>query len=83
VSRVKLQQGDPWMGLKVKAHRGVWTGAGLDGRRTAIVSCPTCGMSASRSGHTIYSNGDVAPSLVCPRSSCAFHEHVTLVGWKP
>jgi hypothetical protein len=83
VKRLELQKGQPWFGWHDKAHRGVWKGGRRDGSRTAIVSCPTCGMSFSLSGHTIKPNGDVNPSLACTAMSCAFHEHVRLVGWSP
>lgn len=80
MSRRELEQGDPW-----KA-RGVWRGglvpAGKS-RRTALVSCPDCGSSASLSDHEIDAAGDVTPSLVCPAEGCVFHEHVRLVGWTP
>ncbi len=78
MSRTELKQGEPW------DEKGVWWGISLfpSSRRSAIVSCPDCGESASLSGHRIGDNGDVTPSLLCPHQ-CGFHEHVTLVGWRP
>lgn len=77
--RARFESGDPW------EAKGVWRGCSVPdnpSRRTAIVSCPGCGQSASLSDHTIGANGDVEPSLVCPAKGCSFHEHVTLVGWR-
>jgi hypothetical protein len=51
-------------------------------RRSAMVSCPTCGKTASLSGHEIADDGVVTPSVVCPYDKCKFHEHVTLGGWQ-
>jgi len=63
-------------------HTRNWHGGKLpNGRRTAIVTCPVCGLQASLSGHQIADNGVVTPSLVCPRERCSFHDYVTLIGW--
>ena len=73
----EIQPGEPWDG------KGLWKGGRLDGSRTATVSCPKCGKSASLSGHIISDDGAVSPSLVCPSlEGCDFHEYVRLVGWK-
>ena len=72
-----LKQGEPFEG------KGLWKGATRDGKRTANVSCPTCGKTASLSGHDIDAAGKVTPSLVCPYNDCTFHEHVELEGWTP
>jgi len=53
----------------------------LDGnRRTAIVVCPRCGSRLHLSPHLVLNDGTVTPSVVC-RSSCTFHEFITLDGW--
>lgn len=62
---------------------GKWKGAVRDGKRTALMSCPTCGGTASLSGHKIDGNGRVYPSVLCPFYGCKFHEHVILNGWTP
>lgn len=77
VDRVTLQHGDP------DAAHGVWKGGRFPSGRTAIISCPKCGFSASLRDHSIDDNGDVNPSLVCPGEGCGFHEWITLAGWEP
>ena len=77
---ITLKQGEPWYA------KGVWKGAKMiedDGtvKRTANVSCPECGITASLSRHTIAADGKVTPSLVCPYGGCSFHDHVVLEGW--
>lgn len=32
-------------------------------------------------GHTIATDGEVSPSVVCPITGCDYHEFVRLVGW--
>lgn len=62
--------------------KGEWRGGRCeDGHRTATVACPRCGRIASLSNHTIFSDGAVSPSLVCPRD-CGFHEFVQLADWE-
>lgn len=62
---------------------GQWRSGTRDGRRTATVSCPDCGRSASLSDHEIRADGTVTPSLVCPFDDCDFHAWVKLEGWRP
>ena len=68
-------------GWRVRIAPDSWRRIRSDGQTTARVACPGCGFSATlrNSGHTIDSNGDMMPSLDCPR--CQFHDHVTLIGW--
>ena len=61
---------------------GQWRPAIRDGQRTATVSCPRCGRSASLSDHTIAADGTVTPSLVCPYEGCDFHDWIALFGWE-
>lgn len=37
----------------------------------------------SREVHNVDAAGSVTPSYVCPTLGCAFHEWVSLAGWKP
>lgn len=49
--------------------------------RTAVVSCPDCGVVGNLSAHSITKDGVVSPSLVCP-VACGYHEsNVILKGW--
>lgn len=70
----ELHQGD------VDLHAGVWDGVSCDSKRTARVSCPSCGVVATLD-HEISADGSVNPSLDCPSDRCTFHDHVKLVGW--
>ncbi len=45
------------------------------------VKCPECG-SLGVLDHVVAANGTVSPSLVCPATTCGFHEFVMLSGWK-
>jgi hypothetical protein len=66
---------------KDKKRVGRWKGAISDGKRTALIACPTCGEVASISQHEIDTDGKVTPSVVCPFDGCDFHAYVKLVGW--
>jgi hypothetical protein len=46
----------------------------------ASMTCPN-GHGLTLRGHSIASNGDVAPSVVCPDRGCAFHAFVRLERW--
>lgn len=46
---------------------------------TLFVTCPN-GHTASLIDHSVSSDGEVTPSLVCPEDSCDFHEFVRLNG---
>lgn len=60
---------------------GTWIPITLDDQLTAKVFCPDCGQGASLADHSIYPDGEVQPSLVCPMENCSFHEFVSLEGW--
>ena len=49
-------------------------------RFKASMTCPN-GHGLTLRGHSIASNGDVSPSVVCPELGCAFHEFVRLKRW--
>jgi hypothetical protein len=38
---------------------------------------------SSIDNHTVSADGTVAPSLVCDRDGCAWHETVRLLNWTP
>lgn len=47
---------------------------------SVTIKCPECGL-IGLLDHDVQPNGDVTPSLDCPRESCSFHTMVTLEGW--
>jgi DNA-directed RNA polymerase subunit RPC12/RpoP len=49
-------------------------------KRTAAMTCPTCGHMFSLLNHSIAADGSVTPSVVCPWS-CGFHVFVRLNEW--
>ena len=59
--------------------------------RREMIRCPKCGGRSHLSyQHTIYSDGHVMASVVCPRTKCGdgksrcdFHDFITLGGWTP
>ena len=73
----EIEQGD------IDKVQGVWKGAKMPTRRTALLSCPGCGSIAGLQGHRILDDGIVEPSVVCPEAGCDFHKYVKLVGWTP
>ena len=48
--------------------------------RTASFRCSN-GHIGSLRDHDISTQGEVTPSVQCPRPKCGFHETVVLVGW--
>ena len=51
-----------------------------DGKLTARVACPLCGLTAILD-HEIAADGTVTPSLLCSQAGCGFHEMVVLEAW--
>ena len=74
----KAESYDLWLEIKGKYRRITDTDRG---KGTAHVSCPKCGQTASLCDHTIFPNGTVKPSLVCPWTGCNFHAYVVLEDW--
>lgn len=72
IKKAKIE--DSWL-----IEKGVYRIGTTDGKKTATMSCPNCGVSASLSHHDIDEKGNVSPSVVCPNESCSFHEYVQLV----
>lgn len=55
------------------------------GRRDALLKCPNGHigiLDTGPDGHSIYRNGLVSPSVVCPEDGCNFHDHVRLLEWQ-
>ncbi|MCJ2530754.1 MAG: hypothetical protein LN413_00330 [Candidatus Thermoplasmatota archaeon] len=73
--RIHIPRGDP------EVRRGVWRPSRLDGRRTAKMSCPACGVAQTFDDHDIDPNGLVSPSVQCADKKCAFHDYIALAGW--
>ena len=77
---IKLaKEEDIWL----SEEKGVYRRGTSNGKKTATMSCPDCGQSASLSEHSIYDGGKVSPSVVCPNDGCNFHEYVKLLLWEP
>lgn len=62
---------------------GTWRGLQTADGRSASVTCPECGESATLTGHDISDDGTVTPSVVCPHDGCSWHAWVKLDGWAP
>ena len=70
--------------------KGVWEKQTLpDGRKTALMSCPLCGMIFSLGGDEILEHGMVFPEVTCHNYSlspgtypCSFHGLLKLEGWE-
>jgi len=58
---------------KITGEKGTWWRFG----ESVVLSCPKCGISF-RLNHTITEDGIVTPSVVCPISSCKFHDYIKL-----
>jgi hypothetical protein len=65
-------------------RKGEWRGAkhSVEGTRSALACCPSCGKICSLLSHTIDPDGTVTPSLVCPFDNCEFHDFVKLADWR-
>lgn len=62
--------------------KGTYKEFNIPGQRLcANVTCPVCGNTFSLSNHTITSNGNVSPSVICPQPGCTFQEYIHLDGW--
>jgi hypothetical protein len=65
---------------------GSWKELYSCGRKHAIIRCQKCGGFATLSDHTIYPDGRVDPSVLCPWPECQpdpWHVFVILEGWTP
>lgn len=60
---------------------GTWAPRTRDGKRTAQIACPGCGLVATLNpaDHQIDDNGNVTPSVDCP--NCEFHKTIKLDKW--
>ena len=75
VAEQNLPAGTPQVG-------GTWEFVVRDGKRTARIACPGCGLVATLdpTDHQIDDFGNVTPSVDCP--NCEFHKTVTLDKWQ-
>lgn len=67
---------------------GAWAHATTDGKPTARISCPRCGLALNlvpevSTGHIVHEDGSVEPSIVCVGLGCDFHEYIALRDWEP
>jgi hypothetical protein len=60
--------------------KGTWGLRRLDNKPVAVFNCPGCGITAYLEEHSVDSDGNVTPSVVCP-GVCGFHEFIHLKGW--
>lgn len=64
-----------------------WPTRDSDGNQSATYYCQQCGKPCGLQWHSISENGEVSPSVICPRASevecqsCKFHDHLRLDGW--
>jgi len=63
------------------AEPGTWSKHEVDGKDVTVMSCPKCGKLGGLGDHEIDDKGRVTPSVVCPESTCGFHDMVKLLGW--
>jgi hypothetical protein len=61
-------------------EKGTYKHCRANGRSTANIVCPDCGLVSCLDPHNIDKDGNVTPSVVC---DCGFHEYISLVDWKP
>lgn len=58
--------------------RATWHDVQADGRRIAIVCCPTCGVDAPLGAKAV--SEDAQTTFICPQG-CGFHQRVRFLGW--
>mgnify|MGYP001611086839 CR=1 FL=1 len=52
-----------------------------DGRRSAVLRCPACGLPAFVTDHDIETTGAVQGPFVCRGTVCGFRARLRLRGW--
>ena len=52
-----------------------------DGRRSAVLRCPKCGLPAFVTEHKIDAEGNVDGPFSCRSAECGFETHLLLKGW--
>ena len=69
--------------LKMGTGRAMWWPFQLhDGRRSAVVRCPECGLPSFVTDHKIDDRGDMQGAFRCRAASCGFHGDLALDGWQ-
>ena len=53
-----------------------------DGRRSAVLRCPKCGLPAFVTEHKIDGAGNVHGAFACRGSDCGFESQLWLKGWR-
>lgn len=69
-------------GLTMGTGRAQWWPYQLhDGRRSAVLRCPACGLPAFVTEHAIDDGGELDGAFACRGTSCAFEARLRLEGW--
>lgn len=53
-----------------------------DGRRSAVLRCPKCGLPTFVTEHKIDGAGNVHDAFACRDLTCGFESHLALQGWQ-
>lgn len=74
--------GKPWVfELENGNRRGMWWPAPTLTGRTALITCPKCGVNGNLLEHTILADGTVAEGLACVEDDCDWESPAILAGW--
>lgn len=68
--------------LENSNRRGTWWPAATATGRTAITTCPACGVNGHLAEHTILADGTVAEGLACAEDECIWQSPSRLDGWE-
>lgn len=69
--------------LEMGTGRGQWWPYQLhDGRRSAVLRCPKCGMPSFVTDHKISGSGHMHGAFVCRGVTCEWSGRLTLEGWR-
>ena len=64
--------------------RGEWWPYRLEGRESAMLRCPSCGLPAFlTAAHRIDDDGAVSPAFACRWAGCHYAAELVLHGWSP
>lgn len=67
--------------LEDSNRRGTWWPAATTTGRTAMITCPACGVNGHLGNHTILADGTVAEGLACGDEECTWESAARLEGW--
>lgn len=65
--------------LSESRRLGTYKPITVDGKSSALIVCPGCGMRMQLKTHTVSADGVVTPSVVC--RICNFHDYILLSDW--